>query len=510
MYKLLLCWRYLRTRYIALASIVSVTLGVATLIVVNSVMQGFTGEMQNRIRGVVSDVVFKSRSMTGMTDFDWHAEKIREIAGDRIEAISPTVVVPAMLNFQYGDTWFTRQVDLVGIDAETQSDVSAFGTYLQHPKNREAMGFDLRDDGYDVRDHQLSDGSQERKDMRRAGWEHRRTKARITEYQQKYSGTNNPPESLQPAVPAPSADPFSGHPLETFEGTVFDPAKEQHTGVVLGIAITGYPTSDGESRFLAVPGDDVKLSFPTVGQPPKVVSDNFTIIDFYECKMSEYDAKFVFMPIGKLQELRGMIDPTTGIGRINAIQIKLKPGVDGVAVRDDLRKAFSPQLYVVNTWRDEQGALLAAVDLETRILNLLLFMIIAVAGFGILAIFYMIVVEKTRDIGILKSLGASSHGIMGIFLSYGLLLGLVGSGAGLVIGLIFVHYINQIAGFIGWMTGQPVFDPSIYYFYKIPAVVLPWTVFWVVVGALAIAVAASILPARRAARLHPVEALRYE
>ena len=99
---------------------------------------------------------------------------------------------------------------------------------------------------------------------------------------------------------------------------------------------------------------------------------------------------------------------------------------------------------------------------------------------------------------------------MGIFLSYGLLLGLVGSGAGMVIGLLIVHYINQIADFIGWMTGQPVFDPSIYYFYKIPAVVLPWTVFWIVVGALAIAVSASILPARRAARLHPVEALRYE
>ncbi|NLF09105.1 MAG: FtsX-like permease family protein, partial [Pirellulaceae bacterium] len=222
------------------------------------------------------------------------------------------------------------------------------------------------------------------------------------------------------------------------------------------------------------------------------------------------DSKFVFMPIRKLQELRGMIDPTSGVGRINAIQIKLKPGADGIAVREDLQNAFSAELYAVSTWRDKQGALLAAVDLETRILNLLLFLIIAVAGFGILAIFYMIVVEKTRDIGILKSLGASSRGVMGIFLSYGLLLGLVGSGAGMVIGLLIVHYINQIADFIGWMTGQPVFDPSIYYFYKIPAVVLPWTVFWIVVGALAIAVSASILPARRAARLHPVEALRYE
>ena len=148
--------------------------------------------------------------------------------------------------------------------------------------------------------------------------------------------------------------------------------------------------------------------------------------------------------------------------------------------------------------------------METAILNVLLFMIIAVAGFGILAIFFMIVVEKTRDIGILKSLGASSGGIMGIFLAYGLSLGMVGSGAGLVIGLLFVANINEIADVLAWITGQEVFDPTIYYFQKIPTIVEPLTVAWIVAGAMLIAVVASILPARRAARLHPVEALRYE
>jgi lipoprotein-releasing system permease protein len=159
---------------------------------------------------------------------------------------------------------------------------------------------------------------------------------------------------------------------------------------------------------------------------------------------------------------------------------------------------------------DKQGALLAAVQMETAVLNVLLFLIIAVAGFGILAIFFMIVVEKTRDIGILKSLGATGFGIMGIFLAYGLLLGVVGAGVGMGLGLLFVRYINEIADVLGRITGRPVFDPSVYYFHKIPTIVEAPTVIAIVLGAMAIAVLASILPARRAARLHPVEALRYE
>ena len=100
--------------------------------------------------------------------------------------------------------------------------------------------------------------------------------------------------------------------------------------------------------------------------------------------------------------------------------------------------------FRVWTWEQKQGPLLGAVAIEQSILNILLFFIIAVAGFGILAIFSMIVVEKTRDIGVMKALGASTAGIRGIFLGYGLLLGAVGSGVGMVGGLLFVRYINEI------------------------------------------------------------------
>ncbi len=249
---------------------------------------------------------------------------------------------------------------------------------------------------------------------------------------------------------------------------------------------------------------------PTAGTPPKAVTDNFTIIDFYESKMSEYDSNFVFAPIERVQQLRGMIDPQSGIGNVTSIQIKLRSEADGPLVRDLLRGTFPPEIYSIQTWRDKQGALLAAVGMETAILNVLLFLIIAVAGFGILAIFYMIVVEKTKDIGILKALGAHGRGIMGIFLGYGVSLGMVGSGVGMVIGLVFVANINGIAKLLARITGHEVFDPSIYYFQEIPTIVEPFTVLWIVGGAIAIAVTAGVLPAYRAAGLHPVEALRYE
>ena len=254
------------------------------------------------------------------------------------------------------------------------------------------------------------------------------------------------------------------------------------------------------------------MIFPNASNETKVINQKFTVVDLYESGMSEYDSTFAFVRLDRLQEFRGMIHPETGVRSVTTIQLKLAEGSDLNAVRDALRRRFPPELYAYNiqTWRDLQGPLLSAVRLETTILNILLFLIIAVAGFGILATFFMIVVEKTRDIGTLKSLGASGRGVSSIFLAYGLLLGFVGSGAGLVGGLLFVDNINTIAGFVEVITGQEVFDPTVYYFTEIPTIIHPFTLVWVMLGAMGIAVLASVLPALRAARMHPVKALRFE
>src|SRR3990172_2432715 len=159
MYKFLLCWRSLRTRYIALVSIVSVMLGVATMIVVNAVMEGFTHEMQERIHGILSDLVFESQSLDGFPDADRRMEEIRKVAGQYIAGMSPTVHIPAMLGYSVGSQYVTKQVTVIGVDESTYATVSDFGQFLQHPENRKQLDFTLKQGGYDVIDHQASDPS---------------------------------------------------------------------------------------------------------------------------------------------------------------------------------------------------------------------------------------------------------------------------------------------------------------------------------------------------------------
>ncbi len=529
MYRWLLCLRYLRTRYIALASIISVTLGVATLIVVNSVMAGFSAEMHHRMHGLASDILIECYAVGGLMDPEAHIEEIKRVVGDDLAGSSVSVHVPAMMGIHHNGQMITRQVTLVGIDANTYDSVSDFGKYLKHPDNRERVEFELRDEGYGL-DHT---------DFPESGWHYRRARAAydkaIADERKRIdanlaasraaalaaSGQTSPnADEIDLAAAGPGWNPLQANPEMNSNADLlaqeFDPAKKTFPGIVLGISTCSVRTRNAANEvkdvFYCRPGDDVQLMFPNASENVKLLDQRFTVVDLYESGMSEYDATFAFVPLQNLQDYRGMIDPKSGMRSVTTIQLKLVEGANLNEVRDALRARFPAEQfpYQIHTWRDMQGPLLAAVQLETMILNILLFLIIAVAGFGILATFFMIVVEKTRDIGTLKALGASGKGIMSIFLTYGLLLGVVGSGVGLIGGVLFVDNINTIAGWIEVVTGQEVFDPTIYYFNEIPTIIDPFTLIWVMMGAVAIATIASILPAYRAARMHPVQALRYE
>ena len=132
MYKFLLCTRYLKTRYIAMASIISVMLGVATMIVVNSVMAGFSSEMRGRIHGILSDMVLEATSMDGTPDVERQMRTIQAAAGEYIEAMSPTVEVYGILSFRYGGQWIPRPVTIIGIEPASKAKV---GDLVKHLEN---------------------------------------------------------------------------------------------------------------------------------------------------------------------------------------------------------------------------------------------------------------------------------------------------------------------------------------------------------------------------------------
>ncbi|HYO25063.1 MAG TPA: FtsX-like permease family protein [Lacipirellulaceae bacterium] len=520
MYKLLLCWRYLRTRYIALICIVSVTLGVATMIVVNSVMAGFTAKMKSEMNSMLGDLTVQVNSLDGVPDAPGHMARIKQALRDQVVGMSPMIAVYAQLYMQVGGGSSTRGVMLIGIDEATYATVSGLGKLLQHPSNRERLSFQLHDGGYDTADHDVQDPAAvaDRPELGFAGWPYRKALAEHRQAQREAYQRAHAADAAAPGAATEIADPFAQRQASAGQeagpaGRDFDPAVEQHTGIVLALSECSSRYPDGSTHLYNRPGDDLRVVMPTASLPPDVLSDNYTIVDVYTDPMRVDNASMAFVPLAHLQKIRGMIDPTIGAergGRFTSIQIKLQPGADATAARDKLRTLFDGMHYSVTTWQDNQAMLLHAIQTETTVLNILLFFIVAVAGFGILAIFYMIVVEKTRDIGILKSLGASSLGIMGIFLTYGLSLGLVGAGAGTVLGLTFSAHINEVADLLERVQGAPVFDPSVYFFDRIPTVIDPWTIAWITAGSVAIAVVASVMPALRAAKLHPVRALRFE
>lgn len=502
MYKVLLCARYLRTRFIALASIISVMLGVATMIVVNSVMAGFGTEMRTRIHGILADIVLETAT-SGVPDAKRHMDRINEVAGEYIEAMSPTVEVYGMLSFQYAGQWITRPVTLIGIDPASKSQV---GTLSAHLANSQPT---LDREGTIVGPPRRATGEPPTWDLHEDFLKGRRT--RIEEQKMFPSIADHPP--LEGNQPSPS--PFDELKQDLAAAPTGDPAAPLAGRLYVGANLISFPYEDKVAnkvltKYMVQPGEDVKISTVSTGRPPTAVHFDATVVDVFKSGMSEYDANRVYVNLDYLQEIRGMVDRQSGSRAITTIQIRLKNYNDAEKVVERLKGAFPPGLYSVQTWEQKQGPLLAAVEMESTILNVLLFLIIAVAGFGILAIFFMIVVEKTRDIGILKALGATRRGVMTIFLSYGLSLGLVGSGVGVVVGLLFVRYINDIEKMLTWITGRKVFDERIYYFPSIPTSVSFSMVFWVGLGAVLIAVMASILPARRAAGMHPVQCLRYE
>ncbi|MBT0665542.1 lipoprotein-releasing ABC transporter permease subunit [Geobacter pelophilus] len=238
-----------------------------------------------------------------------------------------------------------------------------------------------------------------------------------------------------------------------------------------------------------------------LGMIPKM--KKFRVVALFNTGMYEYDATLAYVGLSQAQEFLGMGDSVTGI------QLK----VADVYKTGELVKQLNAGLgapYHARDWMQMNKNILFALKTEKMVMFIILTLIVLVAAFGIASTLFMVVMEKTKDIAILKSMGATGSSIMKIFVLEGLIIGVTGTFAGTVGGLLIACNLEQIVNFIQRLTGFELFSKDVYYLDHFPSQVVPGDVVLICVTAIAISFIATLYPAWQASRMAPAEALRYE
>jgi lipoprotein-releasing system permease protein len=253
-------------------------------------------------------------------------------------------------------------------------------------------------------------------------------------------------------------------------------------------------------------GDSVTLVAPrgavtAMGTTPRIKV--YKIAAVFEIGMSEYDAAFVFMPLAEAQAYFNRA------GDVTAIEV-YTDNPDRIATfRTLINEAAQRPIFMID-WRQRNATFFNALQVERNVMFLILTLIVLVAAFNIASSLIMLVKDKGRDIGILRTMGASQGAIMRVFLITGAAIGVIGDLVGFALGLLVCLNIESIRQFISWLTNTELFSPELYFLSRLPAELDAGETTAVVVMALALSLLATLYPSWRAARLDPVEALRYE
>jgi len=244
------------------------------------------------------------------------------------------------------------------------------------------------------------------------------------------------------------------------------------------------------------------------GQGAVMLPDEFTITGIFSTGLFDYDLNFLVTSLANAQRL-----------------YKLGDGVHGIAVRmrnpmlaPELKKKLNlawdrADIYpplAARTWMDLNHPLFNAIATERTVMSFILFFIMIVAAFGLCSTLITITVQKAREIGVLKAMGAREGQVAAIFALHGLIVGLIGAVTGVLLAAVVLAYRNPFRIFLSERLGIEVFSPDVYNFTDIPSVTHPHTVLLIALSAVVICVGAALIPARGAARLDPAQALRYE
>ncbi|HAG51870.1 MAG TPA: lipoprotein-releasing ABC transporter permease subunit [Deltaproteobacteria bacterium] len=261
------------------------------------------------------------------------------------------------------------------------------------------------------------------------------------------------------------------------------------------------------SRSLGIAlNEEVNLISPSgimtaAGPVPRIA--RFKVSGIFEFGMYEYDSSMAFISLENAKRFFRMGDTVTGV------EVRIEDIYVAEEIGRHIQKAAGG-FYYVRTWMDMNKNLFSALKLEKIAMFIILTLIILVAAFNIISTLIMVVMEKGKDIAILKSMGATAGSIMRIFMIEGLVIGITGTLAGVASGVAISFHLERIVGVIEWLFGFKVLRPDVYYIDKLPSKVDPYTVITIAIVAIIISFVATIYPSWRASKFDPVEALRYE
>jgi lipoprotein-releasing system permease protein len=253
-------------------------------------------------------------------------------------------------------------------------------------------------------------------------------------------------------------------------------------------------------------GDAITLispSGPATAFGTSTREKDYTVGGIFSVGMSQFDESFVYMALPQAQLFFGR-DTS-----IDYVEIKVADPDKAKDIKPIIEQASGPGAFVQD-WMDKNSSYFNALQVERKVMRLILFSVVALATLNIISALVMLVKNKSRDIAILRTMGASQGAILRIFVMAGAMIGLAGTLLGLLLGVLFCANITAIQNFVEWVTGTAVFSADIYFLAHIPAKI-DWTEVGVIVAITTLlSILAALLPAIWASRIDPVEALRYE